>query len=421
LERSKSVNTARQWYTGVDWARDSHLVRLIDEQGRDVGEKVFKHSGEALAAMADWLIAASGADDPRQIHVAIEVPHGPVVETLMERKFAVWVINPKQMDRFRDRYSPAGAKDDSRDGLVMASALRTDRHCFRRLSATDPIIIELREWSRMAEELGSERIRLTNRMREQLWRYFPAFLDLGGDIEAPWLLELWQLVPTPAKAKRVRQGSIATILKRNRIRRLDAEQVLHILRQKPIDVADGTTKAACAHITALIDRIRLINRQISDAHRQLDSLTAKLGADQEAQPRQPKQRDVDILVSSPGIARTVLATLLAEAPEALQRRDYHALRCLTGVAPVTRRSGKSCFVVRRYACHRRLANAVFHWARVAIQHDPISRAKYAALRARGHGHARALRSVAHRLLKVLCAMLKNRTTFNHAFPTQNPA
>ncbi|MFO1083419.1 MAG: transposase [Reyranellaceae bacterium] len=97
------MNRARQWYAGVDWARDSHLVRLIDEQGRDIGEKIFEHSGQALAAMADWLIAQSGADDPGQLHIAIEVPHGPVVEALMERQFNIWAINPKQMDRFLPR------------------------------------------------------------------------------------------------------------------------------------------------------------------------------------------------------------------------------------------------------------------------------------------------------------------------------
>ena len=40
---------------------------------------------------------------------------------------------------------------------------------------------------------------------------------------------------------------------------------------------------------------------------------------------------------------------------------YAALRSLAGVAPVTKRSGKSCVVVRRQACHDRLANAVYHW------------------------------------------------------------
>ena len=108
---------------------------------------------------------------------------------------------------------------------------------------------------------------------------------------------------------------------------------------------------------------------------------------------------MDILNSLPGIGRIGLATLLAEAHDALgRRRDYQALRCLCGVAPVTRCSGKSVIVVRRLAAHNRLRDAVYHWAGVAIQHDAISKSKYAALRARGHRHARALRSVADRLL-----------------------
>ena len=72
----------------------------------------------------------------------------------MEHGIAIHSINPKQLDRFRDRLSPAGAKDDRRDAQVLASALRTDPHCFRRLEPTDPTIVELREWSRLSEELS---------------------------------------------------------------------------------------------------------------------------------------------------------------------------------------------------------------------------------------------------------------------------
>ena len=115
-----------------------------------------------------------------------------------------------------------------------------------------------------------------------------------------------------------------------------------------------------------------------------------------------------ILRSSPGVRRIVITTLLAEASEALHRRDYQALRCLSGVAPVTKRSGKSCIVLMRQAADVRLRNAVYHWARVAAQNDPTCK----ALRALGHGHARALRSVADRLLGVACAMLKNRSVFD---------
>jgi len=415
------MTNQERWYAGVDWASESHHLFLTDGDGRRIGERVFKHGGEGLAEMAAWLMATSGAGEPGQVSIAIEIPHGPVVETLIERGFAVHAINPKQMDRFRDRFTLAGAKDDSRDAEVMASALRTDARCFRRLAAADPIVIELREHSRIAEDLGAERTRLTNRMRELLWRYFPAMLELDSDLGAEWLLDLWDIAPTPDKAARTREATIAKLLKRHRIRRFDAAHVLAVLRQPPVQVAPGTREAASAHIETLIARIRLTNQQIRQTHGRLDALTAQLASAEETEPGQAKQHDVEILASLPGVGRIVLATLLAEAWDALQRRDYAALRSLTGVAPVTKRSGKSCSVVRRQACHDRLANAMYHWARVAVQHDPRSRAKYAALRSRGHSHGRSLRSVADRLLNVACAMLKAGTPFNPSLATSKTA
>jgi transposase len=134
-----------------------------------------------------------------------------------------------------------------------------------------------------------------------------------------------------------------------------------------------------------------------------------------------EQRDIAILRSYPGLGRINIAALLAEACEALRRRDYHALRTLLGVAPVTKRSGKSCVVVQRHACNTRLQTAAYHWARVAIQHDQRSKERYAALRARGHNHARALRSVADRLLYVLCTLLERQVLFDPGAATSTLA
>jgi hypothetical protein len=66
----------------------------------------------------------------------------------------------------------------------------------------------------------------------------------------------------------------------------------------------------------------------------------------------------------------------------------------------------------RKACSSRLRTAVYHWARVATMHDARSRARYAALRGRGHSAGRALRGVADRLRAVACAMLESRTTYD---------
>ncbi|WP_200905432.1 IS110 family transposase [Sphingopyxis sp. 113P3] len=93
------------------------MSSVTDGDGRKIGERIFPHGGEGLAEMATWLIATSDAADANHVLVAIEVPHGPVVETLLERGFPVHAINPKQMDRFRDRFTLAGAKCSSSDGV----------------------------------------------------------------------------------------------------------------------------------------------------------------------------------------------------------------------------------------------------------------------------------------------------------------
>jgi hypothetical protein len=295
----------------------------------------------------------------------------------------------------------AGAKDDRRDAYVGADGLRTDRHLFRRLQVADPRITELREWSRLAEELKQERVRLGNRLHHQLWRYYPQLLELTDDVAADWGLDLWTIALTPAKGKHLRKAAVEQLLKRYRIRRMDAETVFRNLRQPAIRVAEGIAAAASVHIRSLIARLHLVNRELRDAERKLDELCATFECGE--------QDDVAILRSLPGIGRINLATLLAEASGPLSRRDYRALRTLSGVAPVTKRSGKSHTVIMRYAAHVRLRYTVYHWARVAIQHDPKSRRRYTALRQRGHSHGRAIRGVADRLLNVACVLLQRQT------------
>jgi transposase len=407
---------SRQWFAGVDWASSKHDVSLSDDGGKIVGRRVFEHSGTGLAQMADWLVRESGAE-PADIHVAIETPHGAVVETLLERGFKVYSINPKQLDRFRDRFTVAGAKDDRRDADVLGSSLRTDAKAFRALQPADPQIVELREWSRMAEEHGRDLRRYLSRLRDQLQRYFPAFLALGGDPDADWKLALFEMCPTPAMARALPRARVARLVKSRGVRCHNADELLAILRAPAPDVSDATVRAAEAHALALLKAIRLSVGLLKQAHAELDRITAALcePATSEAgenQPGQTVQRDAAILHSSPGMGRIILATLLAEAPQAVRERDYHALRSHGGIAPVTRQSGKHRHVVRRYACNRRLQNVLYHWARIAIQKDARCRARYQALRARGHSWARALRAVADHLLYVACAMLKAGTQYD---------
>jgi len=146
-----------------------------------------------------------------------------------------------------------------------------------------------------------------------------------------------------------------------------------------------------------------MRKQVGDRMQELmDEVVTASGSEPETQ----LLRDISLLQSFPGIGRIVAGAFLAEASGPLQQRDYHAIRAHGGIAPVTRQSGKTRQVGMRYRCNTRLRNALYHWARTSVQHDPRSKQQYARLRATGGSHGRALRGVADRLLVVLIAMLK---------------
>ena len=407
------MNDEPRAYAGVDWAVNDHQACVIDAAGKELGNRKFAHSGQGLADMADWILKLSGSE-PGKVSVGIETPHGPVVETLQGRGFRVSAVSPRRLDRFRDRYFPSGQKDDSLDALVLAQALRSDGYAFRELSPPEPQVLELRELSRSAEELTRERVRLRNRLRDQLWRYYPQLLELSDDPAENWVMDLWEAAPTPDKARRLRRSRIEKLLRDNRIRRIGAEKVREVLARPALAVAPGTADAAASAIRIAIERLRLNGRLLKEVNADIDRLLEGFDRDPEA----GGQRDAEILRSIPGVGRTVLATLLSEAHDPIRRRDLPALRALSGSAPVTKRSGKGIIVVRRMAVHNRLRNACHYMAGVAIQHDPRSRLRYDALRQRGCSHPRALRTVSDRLLAIACAMLRDQTLYDPLHTTR---
>ena len=399
---------------GIDWATEAHQICVIDCDRQVLRELSVKATGTGLSKLVEVLNELSGGD-PANTAVAIEVPRGPIVETLLERGFVVFAINPKQLDRFRDRHSVAGAKDDRRDAFVLADSLRTDRHLFRRVETDDPVIIQLRELSRMDDDLASEMTRLTHRLRSLLQRYYPQVLSLGSVAEDRWLWALLELAPTPEQARRLRPKRIEKLLAAHRIRRLQTSEVLAALRSEPLTVVPGTIDATRTHLQLLLPRLRLAHQQRKECAKRIDKLLDEL---QLTEGEDGEHRDVEILRSLPGVGRLVAATLLSEATRALVERDYHVLRALCGAAPVTRQSGKYTRVAMRYACSGRLKNAIYYWAGSSVRSDPFSKLQYARFRAKGHTHARALRGVADRLLRILVAMLTTRSLYDPLKPHQ---
>ena len=222
--------SAYAWTVGVDWGGAHHHVTVLDAAGAVRGTRVVAHAAAAIAEAVQWLQQVTGVE-PAAVAVAIETPRGVLVDSLLEHGFPVFAINPKQVDRFRDRFSAGGAKDDPRDARVLADALRTDARAFRRVRPDDPQIIYLRELCRIVEELQEEELRLANRLREQLYRVDAAWLTLSPAATDAWLWDVLRTTAHPDRWAQVSRRAITATLRAHRIRRLTTDDVVAALQR----------------------------------------------------------------------------------------------------------------------------------------------------------------------------------------------
>jgi hypothetical protein len=410
-QKGGGVTRVYEWFLGLDWGYAAHELCVLNREGTVVSTRSVAHTAEAISEALQWVGAQTGAT-PETVAVAIETPRGALVDTLLEHRFSLFALNPKQLDRFRDRFTAAGAKDDRRDAHALADGLRTDPRAFHQVRADDPTVIHLRELCRMVDDLQHDEQRMANRLREQLYRVDAPWLALSPDADDPWLWTILAIAPHPDAWGTLARRHVTAALRAHRIRRWTVDDVVQVLHHPRLTAARGVADAVAARIASLVPQLRLMREQRLQTERHMDRLLAQLAAaSPDDEPRE--HRDVEILLSLPGVGRMVAATMLTEAVALVGARDYDRLRAYTGVAPVTKRSGKrACFVHMRDACNPRLRQALYHWTRNSIQLDVTARHYYQHLRAKGHGHARALRSLADRWLRILVAMLQHRTLYD---------
>lgn len=403
-------------YVGIDWGSRVHAVCVLGPDRDKLLEQEISHDGAAIRKFIEQILELVDGDASR-IVAAMEAPRGTMVEALLDRGAQVFSISPRQLERFRDRYSPAGAKDDALDAYVIADTLHSDRKFYRRIQLPEPELIRLRQLSRTYDNLTAQAKALGSQVVDQLNRYYPQLLRLSDSWhETTWLWALFDAAPTPRHAASVHQSVVKKLLKTHRIRRYNHTEVLAELRKEPLHVAPGVVDAAAEHIATLLPILRVVHQQRSACSQQMKLLLEQASKSGDDNPERT-HRDAALLLSLPGIGVHNGAAMLAEASTALQQRDYQSLRKLCGVAPVSKRTGGRSNrpqVSFRRACNPRLREATYHWSRIASQHDARSKTHYATLRSKGHSHGRALRGVADRLLKLLVSMLTSGEPYNPA-------
>jgi transposase len=389
-----SKGDTSMWFVGIDWAGDHHDIAVTNEQAAEVAQCQVAHTVDGLAALGKRLAADAGGPDGCQ--VAIERPDGLLVATLLDWGYAVCAVNPKAVDRYRDRYSMAGAKDDRRDAWVLANILRTDGHLHRPLRAEGEVAAELRVTVRAYHSLVKEAVRLSHQLRACLEEYYPLAPTLFEHLAAPLTLAFLRTFPDLTAA----QDADAVRAWCSQYHYGHGQTLLAKLGRAQLAQPNaGVVRGRQRQMLALVSALEAILRAEQEHKRALAEL---LG-------RHP---DGGLFRGLPGAGVTTAASLLGELGEDRGRLPTaDDLRAVGGTAPVTIRSGKHRQVVRRQACNQALHQALVQFAHTSMLLAARGRPDvawvltlYAARRTAGDSEQAAYRVIANRWAGILWAM-----------------
>lgn len=388
-----------RYFVGLDWASAEHAVCVIDEGGAVHSQFAVAHSAAGVATLRQQL-ARFGP--PAELPVAIERPSGLLVDTLVENGHPVVPIHPNALKASRPRYSAAQGKSDPGDAFILADLLRTDGHRFRALRPSSDDTRALRALVRTRDDLVAERIALANQLRALLESFWPGAAAIFADVDSPIGLAFLARYPTPQSAERLGEKRLAAFLAREGYcGRRPAAELLDRLRAAPTGLCgDAECEAKGQLVRALVAVLEPLVVQIQKLTATVEHAVAQ-------------HADGPVVMSFPYAGRVNAAQILAELGDDRARfATDDQLAAEAGVAPVTYASGKHRGVAWRWACNKRLRQALCCFADNSRRGSPWAADVYRRARARGCDHPHAVRILARAWARVLWRCWHDRKPYD---------
>ncbi len=409
---------------GVDWAEQFHLVALGRPETGVFEVTRVEHTPKAVAALLTRIVGLE--PDPAEVRVVIETSHGVLVEQMLDAGFTVVPVNPDLIAR---RRGPARKKDDAEDARI-ACLLALDRFAaLRPLIPHGAVAAELRAIARDDERANRDERRLLNRLRADLIATFPAALQIAGDdMGKPTFLRLLERWPTHEALRQVPREELVAFARAGHHGWPDrfADRLTVALAGETFSARDYLIRAKADTIRLTATQLLAIGTQRRVWEKRMGQLllgaprTRRTKTDQD-NPAGQAVPGGEIYLSFPGLGDRLAARVAGEIGEHIEQFDSpNALACYAGKAPVTRRSGKSEYVVAcRLACNRYLRDAVQQWAFCSLQRSGWAREFYDRHIADHHSHHAALRALGNRWLEVLWHCLRRGVRYAETLHAAN--
>jgi transposase len=391
-------------YVGIDWADDHHDVAITDDSAETVSKFQISHDSSGFMKLHAQL--ASFRLSPDQILVALETSRGLLVHELLRSGYLVYAVNPKAVNRYKDRYILSKAKSDPLDALALAHLLRTDRQRFKALR---PFPEDYRLLDRLCQDLRKlvdEKSRISNQITSVLKEFYPKALEMFS-LDSNVGIAFLKTFPDPQALRSCKKKTFESFFKKHRYNKPNKTGELWKLVQAPALNPDPVIlRAGRFRLLALLDQFISLKDHLALYEKEVKTVLDKL----------PEAKSISSL---PGVGERLAPELTAalgpKEPDSGSRfQSAEEIMKLSGCAPVTRQSGKWRTVSFRYACVKSLRRTFRDWAFASLERSVWARAYYDFYKAMNMPHSTILRNLGKKWARILFSIWCRGTVYDEA-------
>jgi transposase len=399
----------KRYYLGVDWSDEFHQVWVSDPEGKKVAEMKVVQNPEAMSDFGRWLHQKKAEEI--ELWAAIEKPHGRIVDFLLDHAVVVYPVNPKALDRVRDRFRMSQSKSDAFDAYVLADFLRTDHTHLRPLEPNSVQAQELKMFTRDHERLMRHKTRLLNQIKVTLKEYYPRPLEVFSDLETKIARDFLKAYPTPKDLSRLNRRRWNRFAKRDHhLSEAHSNELWEKLDKPQLKIPEHVVRAKAKLLLALVLQLEALLPAVKSYSEEVERFFASMPA-------------AEFVRSLPGgKSGTTVPKLWAELGDAKNRwQSFRHLQAEGGGVPATQASGKSRVVFFRFACNKYLRHAIYWVSFNSLNRCEWAKKYYRDQRAKGHSHHRALRALGAKWLKIIFVMWRDHKPYDDNYHLANIA
>ncbi len=386
-------------FVGIDVSKDYSSAQGLDREGKKLFYLEFGMNGEGFSRLLDMF--KSHGEDFTEVTVGMESTgcyHINLFAFLCSEGIACVVINPLLIANFA-RLSLRKTKTDKKDALTIAQFLLANRNKLSQGSYSQSIQ-DLKDLARDRESLAVMIAGLKNEVRRLLQMTFPE-LEHRCKLFTETMLRFLMKLPSArtirvTKPKEISKALIHAEGKRKRVF-ISAEEIIKLAK-----ISVGSDSIAKELI--LSEKIEILLYVEGKQKRITEALVEAC--------RSMRIDELDIITSVDGISEITGSTFLAELGDIETFRSYKHVIAFAGLDPSVHQSGQYEGTSRlSKRGNRHLRRVIFMMTLCAVRSQNIFREYFLKRKGEGLPAKKAILATAHKLLRVLFAMLTTKSYF----------